>query len=130
MTTLLRVRHLVARFLVLIAAVQILGGHWAVLQTVAWAQMLVEFAQRDSLATAVVKTFDGAHPCELCHTVKEGRFEEQKKAPAVTVTKLDAILAPAVELPPRAEAPRLFFTVARLPREVAYAPSVPVPILA
>jgi hypothetical protein len=110
--------------------VQILGGHWAVLQSVAWAQMLVDYAQRDSLSTAVVKTFDGAHPCELCHTVKEGRLEEQKKLPATTIAKLDAILAPVVQLPPRPETPRLFFPVARQPREVARSPLTPPPRLA
>ena len=89
----------IVRFLVLIAAVQILGGHWAVLQTVAWTGMLVDFAQRDSLAAAVTKTFDGAHPCSLCESVTEGRQQEKKQEAAIVVAKLDAVLAPALALP-------------------------------
>lgn len=89
----------IAKFLVLIAAVQILGGHWAVLQSVAWAKMLVEYAQSDSIRNAITKTFDGEHPCSLCHTVSDGRQKEEKKAAATTVAKLDAVLAPAVQTP-------------------------------
>lgn len=89
----------ITRFLVLIAAVQILGGHWAVLQSVAWAKMLVEYAQSDSIRNAISKTFDGEHPCSLCHTVKDGRQQEEKKAATITVAKLDAVLAPVVQMP-------------------------------
>lgn len=116
-----------ARFLVLIAAVQILGGHWAVLQTMAWTKMLVDYTQQDSLSVAVAKTFDGEHPCQLCQTVKQGRQEEQKKQTPTTIAKLDAVLAPAIQIPPRPEAPRLFFSVAQQPREVALSPLTPPP---
>ena len=116
-----------ARLLVLIAAVQILGGHWAVLQTVAWAKMLVDYSQQDSLSVAVAKTFDGEHPCQLCHTVKEGRQEEQKKQTPTTIAKLDAVLAQAVQIPPRSEAPHVFLSVAQRLREVALSPLTPPP---
>ena len=89
----------IAKFFVLIAAVQILGGHWAVLQSVAWAKMLVEFAQNESLPSAIAKTFDGEHPCSLCHTVKDGRQQEEEKASTIAVAKLDAVLAPVVRIP-------------------------------
>jgi len=119
--------HRLAKFFMLIAAVQILGGHWAVLQTVAWTTMLVDYAQQDSLTVAVAKTFDGAHPCQLCHTVKEGRQEEQKKQAPTTIAKLDAVLASAIQLPLRSEAPRVFFSVALQPREVVLSPLTPPP---
>jgi len=115
------------RLLVLLAAVQILGGHWAVLQTVAWGKMLVDYAQRESLTVAVAKTFDGAHPCSLCHTVTAGREQEKKQESATTIVKLDAVLAPAVQLPPRSEAPRAFFPVALQQCEMAYSPLTPPP---
>jgi hypothetical protein len=97
-----RLFHRIAKFLVLIAAVQILGGHWAVLQSVAWVKMFVEYAQEDSLRTALVKTFDGEHPCSICHTVSDGWKKEEKREATVLVEKIDAVLAPAVQLP-RAE---------------------------
>lgn len=118
-----------AKFFVLIAAVQILGGHWAVLQTVAWTKMVVDFAQQDSLSVAVAKTFDGAHPCELCQTVKEGRKEERKKQEPTAIAKLDAVLAPVVRLPPRPSAPRIFFVVTSTMCGVSQSPLTPPPRL-
>ena len=54
------------------------GGHWAVLQTVAWAQMIVDYTHDSgSLRQAVVQTFDGAHPCELCRQISAG-IEKEK----------------------------------------------------
>ena len=58
-----------------------LGLHWALLQSVAWAGMVVRYSQEDSLSTALAKTFDGRHSCKLCRIVQEGRSAE--KAPAV-----------------------------------------------
>ncbi len=97
------------------------------LQTVAWGTMLVDYAQSESLTVAVTKTFDGAHPCSLCHTVTEGREQEKQQEGAATIVKLDAVLAPTVQLPPRSEAPGVFFSVAPQPREVDSSPLTPPP---
>lgn len=64
--------------LVLVLGVS-LGGRWALLQTAAWARMIVVYAQRDSLCTALKKTFDGRHPCALCLHIRHGQQEEQQK---------------------------------------------------
>jgi hypothetical protein len=118
------------RFLVLIAAVQLFGGHWAVLQTVAWVGMAIEYAETDSIPEALSKTFDGAHPCELCHAVSAGQAKEKSQDQARYVVKLDAILAPAVALPPRAEASARFFLPTDSGCGHSVAPSVPPPRLA
>ncbi len=89
-----------SRFLVIIAAVQILGGHWALIQSVAWVRMISEFAQRDTLAVAVAKTFSGEHPCKLCRAVSKGVQQEKQQDEVVVVAKLEAILASAFALPP------------------------------
>jgi len=89
-----------ARAIAILAAVQLLGGHWAVLQTTAWVKMVVSYSEGDSLAGALEKTFDGAHPCGLCKLVKEGKGEEQKRQLATTVVKLEAVLAALVKVPP------------------------------
>ncbi len=60
------------------------GGHWAVLQSVAYTRMLVEFAQMDPLGTAVSKAFDGKHSCSLCPKIRDG-YNKQRKTPG-TVT--------------------------------------------
>jgi hypothetical protein len=115
------------KLLVLIAAVQILGGHWAVLQTVAWTKMLVDNARTESLAEALVKTFDGSKPCSLCLAVKEGRASDEKQDVAKLLVKIEAILAPQIQLPARAEAVRRFFIVGLVDREVSFAPPTPPP---
>ena len=89
-----------ARLLVLIAAVQLLGGHWAVLQTVARVGMAIDYAQTESLGAALDKTFSGEHPCDLCQVVTRGVNEEKKHETASVLVKLGAVLAPALQLPP------------------------------
>lgn len=88
-----------AKLLVLLAAVQLLGGHWMVLQSAAWVGMVVSYSHGESMATALEKTFDGAHPCDLCKVVKSGRDEEQRQPVAKSILKLDAVLVVKVELP-------------------------------
>lgn len=62
-----------------LALFSIAGGHWAVLQTVAWAEMLHDCGQRTgSLAVAAEQTFDGQHPCELCLQIAAAREREAK----------------------------------------------------
>jgi hypothetical protein len=56
-----------------------LGLHWAVLQTVAWGGMLLAYAQRVPVAQAIEMTFDGEHPCPLCHAIEEGKAQERKR---------------------------------------------------
>jgi hypothetical protein len=83
---------------VIILLVLSLGLHWALLQTVAWTGMVLAYSSGSSLTEAVVKTFDGKHPCPLCKIIKQGRAEEQKRqqAPQVDPTfKLDLALSSA-----------------------------------
>lgn len=56
-----------------------MGGHLALLQTVAWGNMLVEFSSKGSFSEAMDKTFDGEHPCHLCKVVKKSKSEGEKK---------------------------------------------------
>jgi hypothetical protein len=65
------------------------GGHWAVLQSIAWVGMAVVYSQSDPLEVALKKTFDGDHPCKLCIVVKHGKQEERKQAVVKIETKLD-----------------------------------------
>jgi hypothetical protein len=72
----------------LLAVLLASGGHWLALQSIAWTQMLLDYARHDSLAAAVEKTFDGKHPCPLCLKIQEGRKQEERKAPALQWEKL------------------------------------------
>ena len=62
-----------------LALFSIAGGHWAVLQTVAWAGMLRDYTLKTgSVAAAVEQTFDGQHPCELCLQIAAAKQQEAK----------------------------------------------------
>lgn len=77
--------HLIVGF-TLIAAV---GGHWTLLQSVAWVRMAVQYSKDAPLGVALQKTFDGRHPCKLCRVVREGKGSEEKRAAKRVETKLD-----------------------------------------
>jgi hypothetical protein len=59
------------------------GGHWAILQTGAWMGMIVAYAKDGNVSTAISRTFDGKHPCAVCSAVRDGRKQEEKKAPGL-----------------------------------------------
>jgi len=62
-----------AKTLALFAAIQILGGHWMALQSVAWLTMVIDYSKQTTLGDALEKTFDGAHPCALCKTEQRAK---------------------------------------------------------
>lgn len=97
--------HRLARFLALFAVLQIVGGHWVALQSVAWVRMTIDYAQSTTLTKALEKTFDGEHPCDLCHKVKEGRSEEQKSQGEKQVVKFEAVLGLELTAPPPVSQP-------------------------
>lgn len=87
------------RVFALVAALQLLGGHWVVLQTAAWVGMTVEFSKEESISTALSKTFDGQHPCKICTAVKKGQSEEQRQATIKIGFKTEAVLANVIAAP-------------------------------
>ena len=64
--------------LLIVSLLAATGGHWAVLQSVAWTTMLAANLSTDSLGEAVSKTFDGEHPCALCQKITAGKQSEKK----------------------------------------------------
>ena len=67
-----------------LAFLQLLGGHWAILQVGAWAGMVVSYSQQGGVINGVAQTFDGDHPCPICKAIKDGKKQEQQKAPMLT----------------------------------------------
>src|SRR5579872_4487630 len=78
-----------AKFCLLALLVVSIGGPWPVLQSIAWAGMLIEYSRDGSVVEAVSKTFDGKHPCNLCKSIAAGKKTEQKKAPCQKSKKLE-----------------------------------------
>jgi hypothetical protein len=56
-----------------------IGLHWAALQSIAWVGMLVDYSCSGSVASAIVKTFDGKHPCPLCNAIRKGEQGSKKQ---------------------------------------------------
>jgi hypothetical protein len=75
--------------LLIVALLCATGTHWIMLQSVAWATMLVDNAQSGDLGTAITKTFDGKHPCALCKVVTQGKQSEKKSDAHLGVQKLE-----------------------------------------
>ncbi len=55
------------------------GGHWGVLQVVAWSKMIADYSAQDGLIQGAAKTFDGEHPCRMCKAIAEGKKQESKE---------------------------------------------------
>jgi hypothetical protein len=79
--------------LIYVAMFSIAGGHWAALQVVAWTQMVRTYSRSAGVVDAVIKTFDGKHPCTLCGKVKEGRQKEKRAPASVKVSKKTDVFA-------------------------------------
>jgi hypothetical protein len=80
------------KWLVVLALTFSLGLHWAFLQTVAWVGMAISYSQDAPLAEALVKTFDGQHPCKLCKIVETGKSAEKRQDVQKSVGKIDFFL--------------------------------------
>ena len=80
-----------SRFVVILALLASIGGHWALLQSVAWTRMIVERAGGQSFSQAVQTTFDGEHPCDLCKRISEGKQGERQPEKSPLNVKLDLL---------------------------------------
>jgi hypothetical protein len=97
-TPMLQLLHTAGRHLLIAAMLLTMGGHLAVLQTIAWGNMLIEYSRSASITEAADKTFDGEHPCHLCKVVKESRKQEEKKTLVKAESKMDVTLPLPVRL--------------------------------
>ena len=79
----------IKQWLVVSLLVIVIGAHWAVLQSAAWAGMLVSYSRGATVLEAWRKTFDGQHPCKLCRIVKTGQASEKKSDRVKLETKFE-----------------------------------------
>jgi hypothetical protein len=85
------VKNRFAQMLCFAAVFQLLGGHWAILQTAAWVGMVIEYSANDGVQVALSKTFDGEHPCELCKSIARHTGSEKKHATQLEFGKINPI---------------------------------------
>lgn len=70
-----------------LAMFAVAGGHWAVLQSVAWGQMLVNYSQEVGFLAGAKKTFSGEAPCSMCKSIAEAKKQEEKVPTTIKVDK-------------------------------------------
>jgi hypothetical protein len=73
-----------------------IGLQWGVLQSIAWVGMMVDYSREGSLGEALVKTFDGRHPCALCKAIAKGQKSDKPAEFPPTVKKFEFLYSPAV----------------------------------
>ena len=81
----------IGRIVTIFALCFAIGLQWLTLQSIAWTAMIVDYSKRGSLCEAIARTFDGAHPCSLCHIVEKGKTTEKKSDLQLLTPKIDMI---------------------------------------
>jgi hypothetical protein len=66
------------RLAIAVALACSIGLHWGFLQSMAWMGMVVNYSREGGVAEALVKTFDGKHPCALCKAIAKAQKAERK----------------------------------------------------
>ena len=83
------------RLLIALALASSIGLHWAFLQVVAWTGMVISYSQGAPLSAALVKTFDGKHPCKLCKNIAESKRAEKQSDTDLDLKKFEFSFAPS-----------------------------------
>lgn len=133
MNKLMQIPHRIVTTVMALALFLSAGGHWAMLQGVAWASMIRDYSSTGSVTVAVQKTFDGKHPCALCKKIAAERTHEEKAPVTVKAEKKaevfvasESAIVPLPIVRSFAYPPHPFVNVP----ERFFAPPVPVPISA
>lgn len=74
------------------------GGHWGLLQVVAWTRMAIVYSRSESMPAALSHTFDGRHPCALCKLIRQTQPSPRQAELQQTVTRLDTPFAEGLAL--------------------------------
>src|SRR5205085_9305960 len=92
----------IGRIVMVFALCCAIGLHWIALQSLAWTAMIVQHSKCARLGHAIEQTFNGAHPCSLCHVVNKGVASERKSHAQSPVSKIDiACVVRTFQLLPR-----------------------------
>lgn len=115
--------------LMCLAMFSIAGGHWAVLQSVAWAGMLRDYSRGEGFGAAVEKTFSGKYPCPMCRKIAAAQKKQERSAPMLKVEKKAEVflVARVVALTPPPPLWELVAHSLRTPPPVLFTPPRPVP---
>lgn len=91
--------------------------------------MLVKYSKRGPLCQAIAQTFDGAHPCSICHVVASGKASEKKKDVQSPAPRIDIICVASVIRLMSPFVPYQYITRNFSVSEIQQSPPVPPPRL-
>jgi len=116
-----------SRVIAILALCCAIGLQWVALQSIAWTTMIVDYSKRAPLRVAIAQTFDGVHPCSLCHVVNSGMGSEKKSNVQSPAPKVDLICVarPIRLLPPFT--PFEYTTSVFPSSDIGYSPPFPPP---
>ena len=125
-------------FIAVLGCLHLCGGHWGVMQLVAWSNMIIDYSSRDGIVEGAKKTFDGEHPCCMCKAIAEGKKESgapdnKPLQGSQGLVLKECVLTPVVRLSPPVALDRVVLSVpdfARHARSLGHRPPVPPPRLA
>jgi hypothetical protein len=116
------------KLLLVIAMITATGGQWGILQSAAWALMLVDHLRVQSMPEAIAQTFDGNHPCPICKAISQAKKSEKKSE---FVGKIARLEFPPLEHDDTLIAPDLFRLCFQVPDQLtstgAVKPAIPPP---
>lgn len=102
----------IKKWMVVVLLVISIGGHWAILQSAAWAGMFISYSPGATLSEALTKTFDGNNPCNLCKLVREGEKTERAQEMLKAEVKFEfSLMAATADLFPPRPCPQFINTV-------------------
>jgi hypothetical protein len=91
LASLVSVLPCIARAVTIFALCCAIGLQWLALQSIAWTSMIVTYSKQDSFCHAIARTFDGAHPCSLCHIVNKGKATDKRSDLQSSTPKIDMV---------------------------------------
>ncbi|WP_193214388.1 hypothetical protein [Luteolibacter marinus] len=69
--------------LVSLGCLHLAGGPYLLVQSIAWAGMLVRYTQQDGLLKGTIDTFSGDKPCALCCKIADSKRHDRGETPAL-----------------------------------------------
>jgi hypothetical protein len=127
-----RLLRLVGMPLICLTFFALSGGHWAVFQAIAWAQMIRDYSRTATIAEAIAKTFNGRSPCGMCTKISEERQKENSAPATAKFEKKKEIFflgMHSFHQRPGAKDYRYFDLSGATPAKRSQAPPTPVPKL-
>jgi len=82
-----------AQIILVFAVFCMANGSDFIAQGFAWGTMIIDYSSHDTVVEAVLKTFDGNHPCKICKKVDEQQHSQTKRMMEAGLRKLDLCCA-------------------------------------